>query len=69
MKQQCFSSLKNKKKLLLNFHKILPQSYNNGNTKPANLLNGSDNKNWKFATKKLYVIDSESKKVFIHTKI
>ena len=25
--QQCFSSLKNQKKLLLNFHKILPQSY------------------------------------------
>ena len=33
MKQQCFSSLKNQKKLLLNFHKILPQSYNNGNPK------------------------------------
>ena len=25
--QQCFSSLKNQNKLLLNFHKILPQSY------------------------------------------
>ena len=26
-----------------------------------NLLNGSDNENSKFATKKLYIIDSESK--------
>ena len=29
--------------------------------KIINLLNGSDNENSKFATKKLYVIDSESK--------
>ena len=29
--------------------------------KIVNLLNGSDNKNPKFATKKWYVIDSESK--------
>ena len=27
----------------------------------VNLLNGSDNENWKFATKRWYVIDSESK--------
>ena len=36
--------------------------------KIVNLLNGSDNENSKFATKKWYVIDSESK-VFIHTKM
>ena len=29
--------------------------------KVVNLLNGSDNDNSKFATKKLYIIDSESK--------
>ena len=29
--------------------------------KIVNLLNGSDNENSKFATKKCYVIDSESK--------
>ena len=29
--------------------------------KIVNLLNGSDNENSKFATTKLYVIDSESK--------
>ena len=29
--------------------------------KIVNLLNGSDNKNSKFATKKWYIIDSESK--------
>ena len=29
--------------------------------KTVNLLNGSDNKNSKFATKKWYIIDSESK--------
>ena len=69
MEQRCFLSSKNQKKLLLNFHKILPQSYNNGNTKIVNLLNGSDNKNWKFATKELYVIESESKGVYSHENL
>ena len=39
---------------------------NNGNTKIVNLLNGSDNEYAKFATKKWYVIDSESKGVYSH---
>ena len=34
--------------------------------KTVNLLNGSDNENSKFATKKWYVIDSESKGVYSH---
>ena len=34
--------------------------------KIVNLLNGSDNENSKFATKKWYVIDSESKGVYSH---
>ena len=52
-----FSSLKNQKKLLLNFHKILPH-----------LLNGSDNENSKFATKNGMLL-TVNQKVFIHTKI
>ena len=34
--------------------------------KIVNLLNGSDNENPKFATKKLYIIDSESKDNYSH---
>ena len=34
--------------------------------KIINLLNGSDNENSKFATKKCYVIDSESKDNYSH---
>ena len=34
--------------------------------KIVNLLNGSDNENAKFATKKQYIIDSESKGVYSH---
>ena len=34
--------------------------------KLVNLLNGSDNENSKFAAKKWYVIDSESKGVYSH---
>ena len=33
MEQQCNSSFKNQKKLLLNFYKILWTSYKSGNTK------------------------------------
>ena len=58
MEQHCFSLSKNQKKLLLVFHKILSQS--------VNLLNDSNNKNSKFATKKWYVIDSEWKGVYSH---
>ena len=34
--------------------------------KMVNLLNGSDNDNSKFATKKWYIIDSESKRNYSH---
>ena len=34
--------------------------------KIVNLLNGSDNDNSKFGTKKLYIIDSESKGNYSH---
>ena len=34
--------------------------------KIVNLLNGSDNKNSKFATKKWYIIDNESKSNYSH---
>ena len=49
MKQQCFSSLKNQKKQLLNFYKIL--SYKMETQKIKNLLNDSTNEESKFATK------------------
>ena len=54
MEQQYFLSLKNQKKLISNFHKILTQ-------KIVNSLNDIDNKSSKSATKKWYVIGSESK--------
>ena len=34
--------------------------------KSVNLLNGSDNENSKFATKKWYIIDNESKDNYSH---
>ena len=34
--------------------------------KIINLLNGTDNENSKFATKKWYVIDKESKGIYSH---
>ena len=34
--------------------------------KTVNLLNGSDNQNSKFATKKWYIIDNESKSNYLH---
>ena len=34
--------------------------------KIANLLNGSDNENSNFATKKWYIIDNESKENYLH---
>ena len=60
MEQHCSLSLKNRKKLLSIFHKSLSQSYKKWKQKIVNLLNGSENENSKFATKKWYVIDSES---------
>ena len=41
MKQQCFSSLKNQMKELLNFHRILRVSYKMETQKIINLLNDS----------------------------
>ena len=66
MKQQCILSLKNQKKLLLNFYEILSASYKNGNVKDSNLLNVSENEYSKFASKKWYVIDNESKGNYSH---
>ena len=37
--------------------------------KIVNLLNGSDNENSRFATKKWYVIDSESKDNYSHENL
>ena len=62
MKQQCFSSLKNQKKQLFNFYKIPRVSYKMEPRKIINLLNDSANEEAKFATKKLYVIDSQTAK-------
>ena len=52
MEQHFFLSSKNQKKQLLNFHKILSQSYK------------SDNENSKFATKKWYIIDNKTTGVY-----
>ena len=62
MKEQCFLSLKNQKKQLLNFYKILWVSYKMETQKIINLLNDSSNEESKFATKKWYVIDSQTTK-------
>ena len=62
IQQQFFSSLKNQKKQLLNFHKILWVSYKMETQKIINLLNDSSNEESKFATKKWYVIDSQTTK-------
>ena len=62
MEQQCSLLLKNQKKQLLIFHKIMETQ------KIINLLNGSDNENSKFATKNgiLLIV---SQMVIIHTII
>ena len=62
MKQQCFSSSKNKNKQLLNFHKILWVSCKMETQKIINLLNDLSNEESKFATKKWYVIKSQTGK-------
>ena len=62
MKEQCFLSLKNQKKQLLNFYKILWVSYKMETQKIINLLNDSSNEESKFATKKWYAIDSQATK-------
>ena len=60
--QQCFSSLRNQKKKLLIFHKILWVSYKIETQKIINLLNDSSNEESKFSTKKWYAIDSQTTK-------
>ena len=62
IEQQYFSSLRNQKKQLLNFHKILWVSYKMETQEIINLLNDSSIEESKFATKKWYVIDSETAK-------
>ena len=62
MEQQCFSSLKNQKKLLLqNSAKFCKHLIKMETQKIVNLLNSPENEYSKFATKKWYVIDNESK--------
>ena len=62
MEQQYFSLLKNQKKLLLVFHKILSVSYKMETQKIINLLNDSNYEEFKFATKKWYVIENQTAK-------
>ena len=50
IEQQCFSSLKNQKKQLLNFHEILQLLYNMETQKIINLLHDSSNEESNFAT-------------------
>ena len=64
MEQQCFLSLKNQKKLL--FTKFCKHLMSMETQKIVNLLNSSDDELSKFATKKWYVIDSESKGNYSH---
>ena len=61
-KPQCFSSLKNQKKQLLNFYEILWISYKMETQKIVNLLYDLSNKDSKFeTTENCYVIDNETK--------
>ena len=62
MKQQCFALLRNQKKQLLNFYKIVWVPYKIETQKIINLLNDLSNEETKFATKKGYVIDSQTTK-------
>ena len=62
MKQQCFSSLKNQKKQLLDSYKILRVSHKMETQKITNLFNDSTNKESKFAAEKWYFIDSQTAK-------
>ena len=48
------------------FTRFCHKYINNGNTKIINSLNVSDNENSKYATKKWYIIDSESKGNYSH---
>ena len=46
----------------MKFHKILSTSYKTETQKTINLLNDSCNEEYKFATKKWYIIDSQTAK-------
>ena len=61
MEQQCFSSLKNQKKLLLSFTKFCKHAIKIETQKIVNLLDSSENEYSKFTTKKWCLIDSETK--------
>ena len=62
MIQRSFSSLKNQKKQLLDFYKIVSVWNKVESQKIINLLNDSSNEESKFATKRWYVIDSQATK-------
>ena len=62
IKPHYFSLLRNQKKQLLSFYKILSVSYKMETQKIINVLNDSSNEESKFATKKWYVIDSQTTK-------
>ena len=53
MEEQCFSSMKNQKKLLFSFYKILSIFYKNENAKDCKFV-------------KQYVVDNESKGNYSH---
>ena len=60
IKQRCFSLLKNQKKQLFNLNKL---SYTMKTQKIINFLNDSSNEKSKFAGKKWYVLDIQTKKI------
>ena len=66
MGRQCFSLLKNQKKLLLNFCKILWTSYNNGIKKDLKFVKQFWKWIFKICNKKWYIIDTESKGNYSH---
>ena len=65
MKQEYFSSLKNQKKELLNFHKDLQASYKMETQKVIHLLNDSSNVESKFATKKSGMLSVNTTKAIL----
>ena len=62
IRQRCFSLLRNQKKQLSDFYKILWALYKMETQKTINLLNDSSNEQSEFATKRWYVIDSQTTK-------
>ena len=62
IKQHCFSSLKIRRNNFQFFTKFCKHLIKMEIQKNVNLLNGSDNENSKFATKKWYVIDGQSRR-------